>query len=134
TTAGTDGIGLGLALSKILIHQNGGEIAVRSAVEKGSEFEVTLPRAESIPPAYANETPAKQSDSPESARDLGGLHVLVADDDADCVETLARIIERSGATVTRAFSTDEAVSAIAGQRVDCVVTDEAMPCGGAKHI
>jgi len=39
------GIGVGLSLSKELITANGGEIAVESALGKGSEFTIILPQA-----------------------------------------------------------------------------------------
>jgi signal transduction histidine kinase len=43
-TAGEKGTGLGLVLCKDLIEQNGGQIVVRSEYQKGTTFEVILPK------------------------------------------------------------------------------------------
>jgi len=42
-TAKTHGLGLGLALCKLIVEAHGGTIAVESIVGKGTTFTVTLP-------------------------------------------------------------------------------------------
>ncbi len=43
-----DGVGVGLALCKFLVEQMGGQISVTSELGQGSEFSVTLPRADAV--------------------------------------------------------------------------------------
>lgn len=46
TNVNHEGVGLGLAISRTLARAMGGELTVRSVINKGSTFKVTLPRAE----------------------------------------------------------------------------------------
>lgn len=58
---------------------------------------------------------------------LGGLHVLVVDDDADTREVIAEALAECGARVTVAGSVPEAMDAIAREKPDVVLSDIAMP-------
>ncbi len=58
---------------------------------------------------------------------LGGLRVLVVDDDADAREVLVVALERWGAEVVPAASVPEAIAAVERVRPDVLVSDIGMP-------
>ena len=58
---------------------------------------------------------------------LAGIHVLVVEDDEDALEMLTTVLERSGASVTRAASVPEAFAAFRRARPDVIVSDVRMP-------
>jgi two-component system CheB/CheR fusion protein len=58
---------------------------------------------------------------------LGGVRVLVVDDDADARELLETVLVRCGAEVTVAASAGAALDALEGAPFDVLVSDVAMP-------
>lgn len=60
---------------------------------------------------------------------LTGVHVLVADDDADARALVATVLEYAGALVTLSASGREALDVLDHVRPDVVVSDVAMPGG-----
>ena len=58
---------------------------------------------------------------------LGGLHVLIVDDNADFREVLASSFDYYGALVTRASSPRAALALLRRTRVDVIVSDLSMP-------
>jgi PAS domain S-box-containing protein len=115
------GLGIGLALAKGLVHMHGGTISASSAgVGSGSEFAIRLPLA----PAEA-----AQRDVIKSATSVpvGGLTVLVADDNEDAVESAAMVLSLNGNDVKLASDGLEAVEAAYRYRPDVVLLDIGMP-------
>ncbi len=114
------GLGLGLGIAAQLVMLHGGTIVASSAgLAKGATFRVTLPLASS---RGAHVTP------PCRPR-LGGVHVLVVDDDRRIVEALQLLLERAGAVVETAGSADAGVGAVERAMHDVVLSDLAMPDG-----
>ena len=116
------GLGIGLALSKGLVHMHGGTIVASSpGVGEGSEFVIRLPIAAEQAPApidvarTATTVPA------------GGLKVLVADDNEDAVESAAMVLSLNGNDVKLARDGLEAVEAAGRYRPDVVLLDIGMP-------
>jgi CheY-like chemotaxis protein len=71
-------------------------------------------------------------EAPEEVRsdsfwDLGGLHVLIVDDEADIRDLVAFILEQSGAEVTVATSASEALAALNQSLPDVILCDIGMP-------
>lgn len=107
------GVGLGLAITRQLVSQLGGNIAVRSAVGKGTTFTVVLPRVE-------------DADAPTFQ--LGGKRILVVDDEIALRRLMARSLTRFGAQATEADSADTALRIVQEEGpFDVVVTDISMP-------
>jgi PAS domain S-box-containing protein len=121
TTRTFGGLGLGLAIVRHLVELHGGSVLAESPGEGlGATFTVRLPLMETSPEA------------PEEVRsdsfwDLGGLHVLIVDDEADIRDLVAFILEQSGAEVTVATSASEALAALNQSLPDVLLCDIGMP-------
>ncbi len=132
TTRAHGGLGLGLAIVRQLAELHGGRAEVRSNGEgQGAEFIIVLPVA--VVDAV-NQQPVR--DEPKTRRiatfncadtDLGGLRVLVVDDDADARQLLERILTACGAEVSAASSADDAIVSLDAFDPHLLVSDIGMP-------
>ncbi len=124
---GIEGIGLGMALSKILTELNGGKIGVSSQTGKGSTFTLRFPSAaDSSVPVRGESAPIEIKPS------LFGAKILVVDDDADCVETLSRILYQQGCEVLKALTVQDALGLLNYEVPQMIISDANMPGGGAR--
>jgi PAS domain S-box-containing protein len=127
--AGQGGLGIGLALVKLLVEMHGGSVEARSAgVGQGAEFEVRLPLAE-VPRLDDRTTPT-------AATTVHGrrLKVLIVDDNVDLVEMLAMDVARLGHDVRKAFDGRSAISAATSYRPDVVLLDLGLPVMGGLEV
>jgi len=125
-TRGHGGLGLGLAIVKHLIELHGGRVSVRSdGPGRGTTVTVLLP---ALSTASVASLPPARSDSDEAfGISLGGLSVLIVDDDDATRELLADMIRRTGA---KAITAGDAVEAFARSRLtppDLIVADVGLP-------
>jgi CheY-like chemotaxis protein len=158
STRNHGGLGIGLTIVRHIVELHGGTVAADSAGEgKGSTFIVTLPLTgaaapiaaappahdsadaataaggQSVPPITAAAAEKARSAAAAEPTDLGGLRVLLVDDEPDAREVIGEILRRCGAVVTTAGSAREALGmmAMAGAGgaggVDVLVSDIAMP-------
>ena len=122
------GTGLGMAITRTLVHRMGGEIAVKSAPGKGTTVSVTLPLA------VTEDTPAAPRSQPQMADEgrLDGLRILAADDNGTNRSVLELMLTRCGAEVTTVDDGLKAVNAWAPGRFDAILLDIAMPVMDGK--
>src|SRR5690606_30502021 len=127
------GLGIGLALSRALVQLHGGTlVAASDGPGRGSEFTLRLPMpatdASGAGPARAGAAGAKG----------GRRRVLIADDNADALSTLATLLEMEGHEVHTAKDGLQAVALAEQVRPDIASLDIGMPGldghGAARRI
>jgi CheY-like chemotaxis protein len=122
TTRAHSGLGLGLAIVRHLVELHGGVVRASSeGIGRGSTFSVDLP----IPGIRREEEIALGRTI--ATADLGGLRIVVVDDDRDARELIATVLTANGAEPILADSVEAGLTAIDRQRPDLVVCDIAMP-------
>jgi signal transduction histidine kinase len=119
-----DGLGLGLAIVRLLVEAHGGSVSADSAgAGCGSTFRVRLPR--SAPPPHVRASgPAPLRALPPELRDV---RVLVVENDSSSRELIAALFGDLGATVAAAASVDEALEGLAAFDPQLLISDIGMP-------
>lgn len=139
----TQGTGLGLAITKSLVELMGGTICVKSKINQGSEFKVTLelPIAENTD---SNDITQSSADEHEKTTDTSenkngqkdkeyrfdGLKVLLVEDNKINQQIAIRLLERVGAEVEVASNGKEAVEMFANSEFheyNIILMDIRMP-------
>jgi CheY-like chemotaxis protein len=124
------GLGIGLAIVRHLVELHGGRVLAESeGVGRGAAFTVWLPTA-AVPRdarewLEGSEFGRRVLASKEP--NLGGLKVLVVDDEADARDLLATLLRSYGADVQAAANASDAVAAVTAWRPDVLLSDIAMP-------
>jgi PAS domain S-box-containing protein len=128
TTRSHVGLGLGLAIVRHLVELHGGTVEARSPGQgQGATFSVHLPLASARRPE-APAAAAAGSERPRAeALRLGGLRVLIVDDDAEGREAMTAVLEKEGVQVIAVSSPDEALEAIGRENPDVLLSDIEMP-------
>lgn len=130
----TEGTGLGMPITKNLVELLGGTIDVKSEVDHGSEFTVTLPLRlacgeEGALPEACDVCPKRQINASDDLR-FDGKRVLIVDDDELSREILKEILDMAGFAVDEATDGAEAVErALASEEgaYDIILMDMRMP-------
>jgi PAS domain S-box-containing protein len=128
------GLGLGLAIVRHVVEMHGGTVAASSPGQgQGATFKVRFPIAspqllhpETPPPGPELKQPM-QPNHIDGQQDLGGVRVLVVEDDLDTLEMLKAIFQNRGAEVIAASSAEDALKALEHSVPDALVSDLAMP-------
>jgi CheY-like chemotaxis protein len=127
TTRHTGGLGLGLALVREIVTLHGGTVSAHSdGVGYGARFVARFPARQRW---KSDDTAVGDPRSLVRHASLGGLSILVVDDEPDARMVVAETLKLEGADVT---VTDSAMSAYAklqenGVHFDIIVTDIGMP-------
>ncbi|MCX7202812.1 MAG: ATP-binding protein [Burkholderiales bacterium] len=119
--APSDGLGLGLYLSKRLATMHGGELTAHSdGLGQGSLFTLTLPH----PPLQAS---APSEPRPATLAPGDALRILVVDDHQDARDSLVLLLQAWGYTVEAGRDGLEGLSLAQTFRPHVVIMDIAMP-------
>ncbi|MEK7954337.1 PAS domain S-box protein [Luteolibacter soli] len=121
-SASKEGLGLGLHLARSLMQlQNGVLEAASAGLGQGSEFTVRMP--------LLGDQEDRQDPSPRMREQapLKGRKVLVVDDNADALESLAMLLEMIGAEVIRATGGEMAIELAERGRPEVILMDVGMP-------
>ncbi|WPL18473.1 Aerobic respiration control sensor protein ArcB [Thiorhodovibrio winogradskyi] len=126
-TQSADGVGLGLSIVKNLVQRMGGSLCVGSELGKGTEFAISLPFAEALATAAA-EDPARASVAAD-IKHLDGLHILGVDDEKTNRLLLSRLLTKQGARVSLAEDGSAALAVLQAPDADfdLVLLDIHMP-------
>lgn len=117
------GTGLGLSMAQGLAAQSGGRLVLRSEPGQGTTAELWLPAAQE-----AAHRGSPEAETPLPLPGQAALTILVVDDDALVLANTAAMLEDLGHAVLTASSGHEALAQLGmAQRIDLVVTDQAMP-------
>ncbi len=126
TTRTHGGLGLGLAIVRHLVELHGGVIAVENkTVPSGAVFTVRLP----LPSGELNValTPSSTTrEEPATEVDLGGLRILVVEDEKDALDLLTLDLREHGARVTGVASASDAVALVEKKKFDLIISDIGM--------
>jgi nitrogen-specific signal transduction histidine kinase/CheY-like chemotaxis protein len=117
STKGEGGSGLGLSMAYSIVRRHGGEIHVDSEPGAGTTFALTFPIA------HESATPEPTPPTEEGHRPF---RVLVVDDNAQVLATLAEMMRRVGHTVTPAITARAALQDYANGQFDVVITNIGM--------
>ncbi|MHA3775378.1 PAS domain S-box protein [Verrucomicrobiota bacterium sgz303538] len=116
------GLGLGLTISKALIHMHGGQLGAASdGAGKGSTFTITLPLSEA---RAAGKVPAR---GPSGKQPSHRRRILLVEDNPDTQAVLTKLLERSGHSVKATSSSHEALEAAQNDAYDLLVSDIGLP-------
>ncbi|HXM00029.1 MAG TPA: ATP-binding protein, partial [Rhizomicrobium sp.] len=122
TTKGVGkGTGLGLPMVHGMAEQMGGRFHLRSEKGKGTTAEIWLPLSATQP--AAREADSHSVETPT----VKPLTVVAVDDDALVLLNSTAMLEDMGHTVLEATSGAQALELIRNNKVDLVITDQAMP-------
>lgn len=116
------GIGLGLPITKAIVHILGGDLSLDSIPGQGSCFKVTLMLGQ-IAGSVSDRSPARSIVGYEGAR----RSILIVDDDIQQLSFLRNLLESLGFDVAAVPNGETAVALCARRRFDLALLDISLP-------
>jgi len=114
------GLGIGLTLVKRLVEMHGGSILAKSeGLGSGSRFEVRMPLLTS--------DPHRERSGSEEKRLTRPVRILIADDNRDSANSMARLLRWSGNDVEIAYDGEDAFHLAEANRPEVLLLDIGMP-------
>ncbi|WP_179106505.1 sensor histidine kinase [Terribacillus halophilus] len=134
TISESEGIGLGLGISKQLAEMHGGTLTVDSELAKGSAFTLSLPLAAdqqvSSPPKTATYTEVASAVAEKIEPDLATTsdrRILAIDDDAVNLMVLKQTFESNGYHIHTVSTATAFLKCLTKERYDLLIIDVMMP-------
>ena len=121
TTRKYGGTGLGLSISKELVELQGGEIAVSSIFNEGSEFFFSLFLNEPEEEIEAKECPKDYTDA------FLGKKILLAEDNKINIKVAIKVLAKAGVLPEVVENGIEALEAVQKEKFDLILMDLHMP-------
>lgn len=119
-----EGTGLGLTICYSIIDEHGGRISTENGPEGGAVFHIDLP----VGVEEEGEGPAGADSGAEAAPAVvGGLRVLVVDDEVSIRQLLYDILSLDTHSVALASTGTEAADLVEREAFDVIITDMKMP-------
>ena len=113
-----EGTGLGLAVSRTIVHALGGTLTVESEAGAGASFHIDLPMALDS---------SEASDAPAAVTTTGPMRVLIVDDDVSVLTTLRRVLAREYDVTAESDPLAALALLRAGREFDVIFCDLMMP-------
>ena len=122
-----DGTGLGLTLCQRLVEFLGGEISIKSKVDKGTIVSVRIPVKVSDQKISSAEVDLDSAITPSHSNELDRLKVLIVDD-LEPNRTITRLIlKENGFDFKEVENGQEALDVLESYSPDCILMDINMP-------
>ena len=119
------GTGLGLPISKSIVHLMGGTLKVESVEGKGTRFWFYLPLLTGISSMHISDQETEISED-AIVTDLYG-HILLVEDDLINRTLATMLLEGFGCSVKSVHNGNEAIEAWKEEKFDCILMDVQMP-------
>jgi len=123
---GYGGLGLGLAITRAMVEEHGGDVTAESAgLDQGSVFRVRLPGVAQLSASPADELTAFATD-PMSTEALG-FRVIVVEDSVDTLDMIQLWLTSFGCDVQVAARSSDALKLAVDHPPDLIISDIGLP-------